>query len=101
MVPEELLPTFVRGSNCGRIFGRQRERQRKILQNPGQVHRQKGLEMLHPPQVQIIRKGFGQHQLNTKKFMNQEEFEEFHECIAKVNLAKLRFKRVSRTRTCI
>lgn len=33
----------------------------------------------------IIRKGFGQHKLNTGKFMNQEEFHEFHECILKVD----------------
>jgi hypothetical protein len=32
----------------------------------------------------LIRKGFGSHELNTKKFLNQEEFQEFHECFSKV-----------------
>ena len=32
-----------------------------------------------------FRKGFGEHNLNTKKFMNLEEFEEIHTCVKEVN----------------
>jgi hypothetical protein len=42
--------------------------------------------MLHHHSVDLIRRGFGEHQMKKAKLLNQEEMEEFHEAIQIVSV---------------